>query len=130
MKRAVSKPRWIAIATVVGLTFEVPVYPGAPREGIELSEDDQGDLHPAVVPSSASSIRFEICRVRDSTYHRGTLQSANLASNSLRALEGQTQNGYSVRMVYSRETEASESEGSSQRLLPCEMVGHLPEVES
>jgi hypothetical protein len=47
-----------------GLAFEASVYPGALREeAIELSEDDQGGVHPAVVLPSALSIHFEmVCK--------------------------------------------------------------------
>src|SRR5215218_8284876 len=44
-----------------GLVAEVPLHPGTLREeGHQLPGADQGGLHLAVVPSSASFIRFEI----------------------------------------------------------------------
>src|SRR5215213_10750502 len=44
-----------------GLVVEVPLHPGTLREeGHQLPGADQGGLYLAVVPSSASFIRFEI----------------------------------------------------------------------
>ena len=52
--------RWVVERTL-GWLLEVPRHPGTLREeGRQLSGADQGRLYPAVVPSSASFIPFEI----------------------------------------------------------------------
>src|SRR5215216_4387918 len=54
-----------------GLVVEVPLHPGTLREeGHQLPGADQGGLHLAVVPSSASFIRFEIVS-KEKRYDRG-----------------------------------------------------------